>query len=412
MKPLSLLIAVVVGWTAVQTEAQIYDTNDPVVQTFVGSAFSGYLDGLGQQTMFHDPQAMAVDSSGNLFVYDYYNARIRKITPEGTVSTFAGGGGSIPGQGTNAFLPASESLTIDHSNNLYFISYPDGLSMIRIGPDASVSNIPLNGLVGGQVRDGLCVDSGNNVYIADNNGNRIYRYRSDGKLEVFAGSRNGGAVDGNGVFTSFSGPSALAVDSADNIYVWDSGNHLIRRINQTRDVVTIAGKFGGSNADGDGTIAGFESINSMAVDDIGNLILACGIAVRKLSVTTNATTIAGSFTKSGYTNGPGNMALFNGADSVCYFRGTIYVTDSANNRIRTISSNPSNEPVSPSNLTLKTYAGLQLVGTVGRTYQIQSSADMTNWNTVATLLLTSSPYLWFDLNSATGTKFYRSFLLP
>src|SRR6266705_2653926 len=76
-----------------QSFAQNYDTNNPVVQTFVGSGFYGYLDGQGTQTMFNNPSAVVADSSSNLFVLDNSNYRIRKVTSDGTVSTFAGGGG-------------------------------------------------------------------------------------------------------------------------------------------------------------------------------------------------------------------------------------------------------------------------------------------------------------------------------
>jgi hypothetical protein len=400
------------GTIGFQAEGQVFDTNNVVVQTFAGSGFSGYVDGVGQQTMFNSPATIVSDTLGNLFVYDYYNTRIRKITPDGTVSTFAGGGGSLPGQGTNAYLPSAETLTIDHSNNLYLVPYPTGTSLVRIGNDGFVSGIPLTGLAGGQVRDGLCVDSSNNVYVADNNGNRIFRYRTDGVLEVFAGSGNGGSADGNGIFTSFAEPSALAADAADNIYVWDSGSHLIRKINQNRDVVTIAGHQGFSDSDGVGTNAGFSSILSMWPDDFGNLILACGISVRKMTATTNVTTIAGNFTRVGYTNGPGNVALFNGADGVCISRGMIFVTDSANNRIRSITFNSSSQQVSPANLQLGTFPGLQITGTVGRTYQIQTSMDNSQWSPAATLLLTTSPYLWIDQNPVAGNRFYRAFLIP
>src|SRR5438445_11129471 len=88
-----------------QSFAQNYDTNNPVVQTFVGSGFYGYLDGQGTQTMFNNPSAVVSDSSSNLFVLDNGNSRIRKVTPNGTVSTFAGGGGgALPGYGTNVSL--------------------------------------------------------------------------------------------------------------------------------------------------------------------------------------------------------------------------------------------------------------------------------------------------------------------
>src|ERR1700739_3833147 len=95
----------ILGWCA---EAQTYDTNNDVVQTFAGSGFSGYVDGVGQLTMFNTPEKIVADSYSNLFVLDYGNVRIRKITPDGTVSTFAGGGiGSLPGNGTNVSLGLS-----------------------------------------------------------------------------------------------------------------------------------------------------------------------------------------------------------------------------------------------------------------------------------------------------------------
>src|ERR1017187_6883370 len=94
-----MAIATMLGW---QAEAQIYDTNNVVVQTFAGSGFSGYVDGVGQLTMFNNPQCVVADSSSNLFVLDLGNSRIRKIAPDGTVSTFAGGGNQTSGYGTNA----------------------------------------------------------------------------------------------------------------------------------------------------------------------------------------------------------------------------------------------------------------------------------------------------------------------
>ena len=90
----------------------------------------------------------------------------------------------------------------------------------------------------------------------------------------------------------------------------------------------------------------------------------------------------------------------------------IFVADSGNQRIRQITFNPSPQPVSGANLILNTYPGLTITGVVGRTYQIQSSTDMSTWNPASTILLTSSPYLWIDLNAVNGKKFYRAYLLP
>ncbi len=90
----------------------------------------------------------------------------------------------------------------------------------------------------------------------------------------------------------------------------------------------------------------------------------------------------------------------------------IFVADPYNYRVGNVTFDPSSEPVSPANLQLSIYPGLQIIGTVGRTYQIESSPDMTNWSTRTTLLLNSSPFLWIDKNPVSGNKFYRAFLLP
>jgi hypothetical protein len=404
--------------SARQTNAQIYDTNNDVVQTFAGSGFTGYLDGQGMQTMFNEPLAIVADTSSNLFVLDYANpVRVRKITSDGTVTTFAGGGGNaLPGYGTNVVLPFAIAITIDHSNTLYLMNYYGG-AMVRVGSDGYVSNIPLSGLSGGG-RSSLCVDSGNNVYISDTAGDKIWRYRTNGVLEVFAGSGNAGSADGNGVFTSFSNPSALAADNADNIYVCDA-NQLIRRINQNRDVVTIAGNLNDTDSDGFGTNASFYQLSGICADGYGNIYLACfsgsgGDSIRKMSATTNVTTLAGSFTQHGYVNGAGSIARFNGGgdEGICFSQGMVFLADPFNYRIRQINFNSSAQVVSPSSLQLNTYPGLQITGTVGRTYQIQTSPDLNSWSSKATILLNSSPYIWIDQNPVSGNKFYRAILLP
>ena len=90
----------------------------------------------------------------------------------------------------------------------------------------------------------------------------------------------------------------------------------------------------------------------------------------------------------------------------------IFVADTGNNRIRSLAFDPQTQTVSPANLQLKTYPGLQITGAIGRTYQVQSSPDMKAWNPATTLLLTASPYLWIDQNPVAGNKFYRAVMLP
>jgi hypothetical protein len=276
------------------------------------------------------------------------------------------------------------------------------------------------GLTNLSTSSGICFDSANNLYYSG--GNIIYRYNpGTGISQPFAGNGTSGYQDGNGiVFPEFSYPGALACDEANNIYAWDSGNYRIRRIDQSQNITTIAGTgdaYSYPGSDGAGTNASFggydsPGISSMFSDNAGNVYFACGSCIRMMNAQTNVVTMAGSFTQSGYANGAGNLAQFNGASGACLSQGMIFVADSYNQRIRNITFNPQAQVVSGANLGIGTYAGVKIAGVVGRTYQIQSSPNMNTWNTVATVLLTASPYLWIDQNPVSGNKFYRAVLLP
>jgi len=413
MKSYLLIFTSVIVASSLSAQAQNYDTNNPFVQTFVGSGFYGYLDGQGTQTMFNNPSAVVADSSSNLFVLDISNYRIRKVTPDGTVSTFAGGGGgAVPGYGTSVSLTPYtfgnySTMAIDHSNTLWINAINGSAYLLRIGNDGYVSSSnPGLSLTGG-----LAVDSGNNLYISDYGSHRIYRYRTNGTFEVFAGSGNSGFVDGNGIFTSFYYPTALTVDQADNVYVFDG--QTIRKINQNQDVITIAGQpLNYSDADGVGVGATFSAVSTMCTDNSGNVFLATATSIRRMSMETNVVTVAGSFSQGGYVNGAGSAARFSTAHGICVSQGMLFVADEGNQRIRSIAFNPSPQVVTGANLAINTYPGVTISGIIGRTYQIQTSPDMINWTVQANILLPSSPYLWFDANPVAGNHFYRALLLP
>src|ERR1039457_5552284 len=122
LKIVSAVFAVVamLSWRA---EAQTYDTNNEVVQTFAGYGIPGYVDGQGQLTSFSSPSQIVSDTASNLYVWDSGNARIRKITANGTVTTFAGGGSYFDGYGTNASLAwgSGGAMAIDHANTLWLV---------------------------------------------------------------------------------------------------------------------------------------------------------------------------------------------------------------------------------------------------------------------------------------------------
>jgi len=400
--------------------AQIYDTNNEMVQTFAGYGLPYYADGQGQFSAFWLPSQIVADTASNLYVWDSGNSRLREITPSATVTTLAGGGTQFEGYGTNVSLSwaTGGALAMDHVNKLWLVmagGYYGGTYLLSITTNGYVA-LENGGLTNLGSASGLCFDSANRLYYTG--GNRIFRYDPVSKLvEPFAGNGLAGNFDGQGtVFTAFSSPGALACDQADNLYVWDSGNGTIRRIDQNQNVTTIAGNgYTYYNTDGTGTNAafGYNSVASMFADGTGNIYFVGNGCIRRMDAQTNIVTLAGAFySQTGYVNGPGNVARFDNPVGGCYDQGTIYIADAGNNRIRDLTFNAAAQAATPAGLQIQTYAGVQITGTIGRTYQVQSSPDMTNWTTVATLLLTSSPYLWVDTNPVAGTKFYRAVLVP
>ncbi len=175
-----------------------------VVTTLAGwSGHTGSGDGTGSAARFYDPEGVAVDSTGNVYVADYFNYTIRKVTPAGVVTTLAG---SVGSSGTN-----------DGVGSAARFSYPKGVA----------------------------VDSAGNVYVADNGNSTIRQVTPAGVVTTLAGSPGlYGSSDGTGSNARFGGPSGVAVDSADNVYVADTDNQTIRKVTPAGVVTTLAGSPG------------------------------------------------------------------------------------------------------------------------------------------------------------------------
>jgi hypothetical protein len=292
--------------------------------------------------------------------------------------------------------------------------------LYRMDSDGYVAAIPFvsSDLTGGQARHGICADSQDHLFVSNMNTHKIYRITTNG-ISLFVGSGNVGAINGTGAFTSFNSPAALCADPFDNLFVWDSGNKLIRKITPGGEVTTYAGHSGSGDNDGQGTNAGFFYVSTMTSDAQGNLYLACfsssgGESIRKIYTNGRVTTLAGNFSQHGYVNGTGSTARFYGGgnEGLCWSGGSLFLADTFNHRIRQLTFNPVPQPVYATNLSVATYAGLNITGTVGRTYQVQSTTDNTNWLARTNVLLTISPQLWIDPTAAVSNRFYRIFLLP
>jgi sugar lactone lactonase YvrE len=251
------------------------------VSTIAGSGAQGSADGQGLSASFKNPHGIAVDSFGNLYIADTNNFRIRIINSTGYVSTIAGSGvwGSADGQGQSALLRNPLGIAMESVGNLYITDLIDQ-RIRKINSTGYVSTIAGSGVIGSangqglsasfRYPNGIAVDSVGNLYIVDWGNNRIRKINSTGYVSTIAGSGDIGSADGQGLSASFQFPFGIAVDSFGNLYIVDSYNHRIRKINSTGYVSTVAGFLRGFN-DGQGPIASFNLPTKVAFDPTGYL---------------------------------------------------------------------------------------------------------------------------------------------
>ncbi|NDG70933.1 MAG: hypothetical protein EBY32_06420, partial [Proteobacteria bacterium] len=333
-----------------------------VVSTLAGSGTQGFQEGLASAASFNEPEGVAVDGSGNIYLVDTYNHKIRKITSGGVVTTLAGSGtvGSADGIGVTASFNRPRGVAVDNSGNVYVAD--EGNNKIRkILPNGAVSTLAGsgaasfndgNGTTAGFNRPfGVAVDLQENVYVADTGNFKIRKVSPAGNVVTIAGDGYssgsyalsmdsvvgsfGRSVDGLASSASFYSPNSIALDKNGNIFVNDS--KALRKINQAGSVSTIY-RFNESN----------DMPRGIAVDDAGNIFVANkwnfmmdssgSHHIKKISPQGVLLTIIGQTYGDGYSDGIASVAQFRDPMGLAVDSfGTIYVADKSNNRIRKIS---------------------------------------------------------------------------
>lgn len=311
-------------------------SNAQTVSLYAGSGY-GYLDGSALYAKFSYPYGMVMDSSGNMYIGDSNNHRIRKITPAGVVSTFAGSSvGLLDGTGTAAGFNFPTGLAIDSAGNIY-VCDENNCRIRKITPAGVVTHIAgvNNGFVDGpgisakfSYPRGIAVDATGNLYVTDTYNHKIRKIDTSGNVTTFAGSIQG-AADGTGTAAQFDLPEGIVIDSSGNLYITDA-TCKIRKVTPAGVVTTITGSTPGYN-DGNISTAQFNRPSAMALDSSGNIYVTDSMnhKIRKIATDGTVSTVAGS--TQGYQNGAANTAKFNFPSSIFLASNSLYVGEIAGN---------------------------------------------------------------------------------
>ncbi len=326
------------------------------IAAVAGDGTSGYAGDGGPATeaWLRAPLGVTADGSGNLYVADTNNSRIRKIDAAGNITTVAGGAIGDGGPATAAQLTIPRGVAADGSGNLY-IADTNNERIRKV--DAATGNIATVAGTGEQgysgdngaataaqlsYPTGVEADRSGNLYIADAFNFRIRKVDAEGNIATVAGDGTGGFSGDSGPATAaqLNVPYGVAPDGAGNLYIADTDNHRIRKIDAAGNIATVAGTgqqgYGGDS--GAATAAQLNSPYGVAPDESGNLYIADtgNHRIRKVDAAGNITTVAGDGT-SGFSgdNGPAIAAQLNAPFSVALDEsGHLYIADAGNHRIR------------------------------------------------------------------------------
>ena len=314
------------------------------------SGSPGTLDGAGAAARFKTPAGVAY-SNGELYIADPSDHTVRKMTLAGDVSTFAGTAGmagSSDGPAGSAQFNAPANLAADQDGNI-FVADTENHAIRKIAGGqvttfaGSLGQSGAANGVGGKAKfykpAGIATDVFGNVYVSDEN-HVVRKISRDGDVTAFAGvSGTPGSSDGAGASATFRSPAGLVVDDFGNVFVADSGNHLIRKITSAGIVSTVAGVSGAAgSADGAKGVARFNAPGRLTMDRAGNLFVSDtgNHTIRRITIGGGETsTVAGSAGSAGYAEGAGTLARFKSPLGIANTSGsTFYIGDSGNSVVR------------------------------------------------------------------------------
>ncbi|MEU5053687.1 NHL repeat-containing protein [Streptomyces sp. NPDC021096] len=326
----------------------------------IGTAGFGGDGGPATAAGLRSPYGVALDGAGSLYIADYQNHRVRKVGPDGVITTVAGDGskgyGGDGGPATAAGLRDPAGVALDGRGNLY-IADRFNQRVRRVGPDGIITTVAGDGTAafggdGGPATaaslnfpHALVVDGVGNLYIADDYNHRVRKVGTDGVIATVAGdgAEGFGGDGGPATAASLHFPHALAIDSAGNLYIADRYNYRVRRVAPDGIITTVAGTgdigFGGDG--GPATAAVLDLPQCLAVDGDDNLYITDygNERVRRVDADGIISTVAGDGSK-GY-DGDGGPALLARLDQPLGIAvdgdGGLYIGDFGNHRVRKVS---------------------------------------------------------------------------
>ncbi len=352
--------AVAALWAATAAAAWAQPAADWIIETVAGPGNFRGDGGAATEAWLRSPESVAVDAAGNLYIADRVNRRVRKVDAAGVITTVAGTGvggfGGDGGPAVAAQLYNPSGVAVDAAGNLYIadrtnhrVRKVDAAGIITTVAGTGVADFSGDGgpAVAAQLYNpsGVAVDAAGNLYIADTLNDAIRKVDAAGVISTVAGTGYGYSGDGGpAIAARLYDPIDVAVDAAGNLYIADRLNRRVRKVDAAGIITTVAGTgVGGYSGDGGPAVAARLSLfSSVAVDAAGNLYIVDtnNRRIRKVDAAGVITTVAGSGGVGyGGDGGPATAARLNDpVDVAVDAAGNLYIADRLNHRVRKVNA--------------------------------------------------------------------------